>query len=144
MDLFDKLALWGRRYERQINPGSGGKRFALRDLLEFFRQKTILELTPVVGGKPGETYRPDPVRKLKISILDEGVSAFGKQAAEWYEIAATAASGDFARMKVLAYATDGVPSGELRMLVAERMPELYFREDPIFAAVSEGRGPSSN
>jgi hypothetical protein len=137
MDLFDKLALWGRRYERQTNPRTGTKRFSLRDLLENFRQKTILELTPVLDGKSGASVKSDPVRKLKISILDEGVSSLGNRPTEWYEIASTAASGDFARTRVTAYAADGSAAGELRMLVAERMPELYFREDPIFAAVSE-------
>jgi hypothetical protein len=137
MDLLDKIALWGRRYERQLNPRSGNYRFSLSDLLEAFRLNTILELTPYVDGKPGETYRPDPVRKLKISLLDEGGSALGSPDVAWYEVYRTPPSGDHARVKVYACKPDGSPSAELRMLVAQRMPELYFKEDPIFAAALE-------
>ena len=137
MDLLDKLALWGRRFERQTNPRTGTHEFSLSDLLEAFRLNTILELTPVVNGKAKETYRPDPVRKLKISLLDEGGEAIGSQDIAWYEIHRTAPSGDHARVKVLACGKDGVTHGELRMLVAQRMPDLYFKEDPIFAAALE-------
>jgi len=137
VDLFDKLALWGRRYQKLVNPRTGDTRFSLSDLLELFRRNTILELTPAVGGKPQATARPDPVRKLKVSILDQGVSALGDTATAWYEVSMTAPSGDLARARVLAYGAHG-PAGELRMLIARRDPDLYFKEDPILSALVEG------
>jgi len=137
VDLFDKVALWGRRYERQVNPRTGNTRFSLSDLLEVFRHNTILELTPVTAGKPQTTARPDPVRKLKVSILDQGVSALGDAPKAWYEVWMTAPSGDLARARVVAYGPDGAVAGSLRMLIAQRDPDLYFREDPILSALAE-------
>ena len=144
MDLFDKVALWGRRYEAQVNPRSGIHRFSLRDVLEDFQLKTIVEMTSYVDGRRGETHRPDPVRRLKISLLDEGGSVFGGSDVAWYEVQSTAPSGDLARVKIIAFSPNGSPVGELRMLLAHRMPELYFKDDPIFAAVASNaeRGPS--
>lgn len=136
MDLFDKVALWGRKYEAQINPRTGIHRYSLRDILEDFQLKTIVELTPYINGRSGETHRPDPVRRLKISLLDEGGSVFGGSDVAWYEVHSTAPSGDLARVKVKAMFPNGSLVGELRMLLAYRMPELYFKEDPIFAAVA--------
>ena len=137
MDLLDKVALWGRKYEPLRNPRSGDYKFSLRDLLEDFQLKTIVELTPVIDGKSGETYRPDPVRRLKISLLDEGGHVLGTADTAWYEISTTAPSGDYAWFKLGAKSAAGATMGELRMLVAYRMPELYFKEDPIFAKVAE-------
>jgi hypothetical protein len=142
MDLFDKVALWGRKYEAQINPRTGIHRFSARDILEDFQLKTIVELTPYVNGRSGETHRPDPVRRLKISLLDEGGAVFGGSDVAWYEVHSTAPSGDLARVKVIAMSPQGTPVGELRMLLAYRMPELYFKEDPIFAAVAGNEKPS--
>jgi hypothetical protein len=136
MDLFDKVALWGRKYEVQVNPRTGLHRFSPRDILEDFQLKTIVELTPHVNGHGGETHRPDPVRRLKISLLDEGGAVFGGSDVGWYEVHSTAPSGDLARVKVIAVSPQGTAVGELRMLLAYRMPELYFKEDPIFASVA--------
>ena len=137
MDLFDKLALWGRRYEHENNPRTGEYRFELGDLLLTFDRNTILELTPVRDGSTGDTVRPDPVRKLKISLLDEGLGTFKDHAGGWYEVYRTGPSGDLSRVRVLLFSPEGKEEGEVRMLVAQRNPDLYFREDPIFSAVEE-------
>jgi hypothetical protein len=143
MDLFDKMALWARRYEPQVNTRTGNTEFSLRDLLETFRHKTILELTPVIGGKAGATHRSDPVRKLKISLLDEGISSFGSEVVSNYDFLSTGPSGDLARVKVIGRGSNGASVGELQMLIAQRMPELYFQEDPIIAAVKESESRSN-
>ena len=140
MDVFDKLALWGRKYDQQINPRTGTSRFDLSDLLAMFDMNTILELTHSTKGKPAETFRPDPVRKLKISLLDEGISGLGGSAAEWYEVYKTGPSGDLAKVRIVAHSSNGPSDNEIRMLVAERNPELYFREDTIFSALVTGEG----
>jgi hypothetical protein len=142
VDLFDKLALWGRKYEKQTNPRTGDTRFSLGDLLEDFRRTTILELTPVRDGNRLPASRPDPVRKIKVSLLDQGLAAL-TQPASWYEVHLTSPSGDLAKARVDAYASDGKPVGELEMLVAERSPELYFAEDPVLSEIESGRSAPS-
>ena len=137
VDFFDRLALWGRKYERRLNPRTGERRFQLSDLLELFRTNTILELTPFAGGKELDTATPDPVRKLKVSLLDDGIAQIAPSSHLWYEVYVTAPSGDLARAKVQAFSSEGEHRGEVQMLIAQRMPELYFSEDPIFRALAE-------
>lgn len=140
LSFIDKLALSARKYERQLVARSGSERFSLGDLLETFDRQAILELTPVVDGKPGQTLRPDPVNKRKVSLLDDGVSALRENGAGWYEVFRTAPSGDLSRVRIVAYGGDGRPRGELRMLVGQRRVEHYFKDDPILERLRrEGR-----
>ena len=140
MDIFDKLALWARKYEQQRSPRTGELRFTLAELLQRYNLNAILELTPIVAGQPSATSRPDPVRKLKVSLLDEGVSSLGPNAGEWFEVYETAPSGDLARARIVSL-VQGRPAGELRMLIAQRNPDLYFKEDPIFGVLAaRGQG----
>jgi hypothetical protein len=137
VDFFDRLALWGRKYERRLNPRTGERRFQLSDLLELFRTNTILELTPFAGGREMATATPDPVRKLKVSLLDDGLAQIAPSNHLWYEVYVTAPSGDLARAKVQAFSAEGEHRGEIQMLIAQRMPELYFSEDPILRVLAE-------
>jgi hypothetical protein len=136
MNLLDKLALSGRRYEQTRVPRNGSTQFTLADVLEMFNFNTILELTPVVNGKTQQTMRPDAVRKLKVSLLD-GISAIHSHDDDWYEVHRTAPSGDLAHAKVVAFTRQGEKVGELQMLVSQRMPLYYFGEDPIFEAIGK-------
>ena len=140
MDLLDKVALSGRRYEQQTVPSTGSTRFTLADLLEAFGRQSILELAPVVNGKPGATLRPDPVRKLKVSLLDEGISAIHSGGGDWYEVFRTAPSGDLSKVRIVAHAADGAKTGELRMLMGQRSFAHYFREDPILDKIERQEG----
>jgi hypothetical protein len=132
MDIFDRLAFLGRRFDQQVAPRTQSTRFTLADLLEMFDRNTILELTPYAAGKPGEKARPDPVRKIKVSLLDRGVSAIHSSSDDWFEVFRTAPSGDLSKVKIVAHRPDGSKVGEIRMLVAERSIEYYYTEDPIF------------
>jgi hypothetical protein len=134
MDVFDSIALWGRRFDRQTT-ASGSTRFTLRDLLLAFDQNAIHELTPVVEGRSLPTVRPDPVRKVKVSLLDDGVSAIHSSSGEWFEVYRTAPSGDIAKARIEAFSPAGAKVGEIRMLVGRRTFDQYFAEDPIFAHI---------
>jgi hypothetical protein len=135
MDLLDRVALAGRRYEAQTVARSGSNRFTLGDLLETFNRQSILELTPVAEGKTLDSVRPDPVRKLKVSLLDDGVSAIHSDSGDWYEVLRTAPSGDISKVRIIAHSPTGAKVGELRMLVGPRRYDHYFREDPIIDTI---------
>ena len=136
MDLFDTLAFLGRKYERQVVPGTGSPRFAMTGVLQMFDHAAILELTPITKDGPLPTVRPDTVRKLKVSLLDDGLSAIHSGTDNWYEVYRTAPSGDVSRVKITAYSPDGKKQGEIRMLVGRRSFEHYFEEDPILRHIS--------
>jgi len=142
MQLIDKLALWGRRYDRQVVPRTGSHRFALSDLMEMFDRNTIYELTPVVGGKAMATIEPDPIKKLKVSLLDNGISAIHSGPDDWYEVRRMPPSGDLSRVRIIAHAADGRETGEIRMVVGRRSYAHYFEDDPGLAAIE--RHTSSN
>ncbi|HEY7268489.1 MAG TPA: hypothetical protein VH951_01560 [Dehalococcoidia bacterium] len=137
MDILDSIALWGRRYQQQSVPRTGGTRFGLADLLEMFDRSSILELSRVVDGKEQAPLKPDPVRKLKISLLDDGVSALQTGSDDWYEVYRTPPSGDLSKVRVLAHSAGGQPSGEIRMLLGRRSYEHYFEEDPILEQIRQ-------
>src|SRR5207247_3155075 len=104
LDLLDTLAFWGRKYEKQRVPRTGSTRFSLSDILETFDRNAIFELTPVTNGKPGQTLKPDPVRKMKVSLLDNGISAIHSSSDDWFEVLRTAPSGDLSRVRIVAHA----------------------------------------
>ncbi len=137
IDFVDKLAFFGRRYERQVSRRSGNTRFGLSDVLELFDRNTILELTPVVGGEPMETVVPDAERKIKVSLLDKGISAIHSDAGDWFEVLRTAPSGDLTKVRIVAYSANNKRAGEITMLVSQRMPAFYFAEDPILQHLAE-------
>ena len=95
----------------------------------------VVQLTPYVGDKPGETVRPDSVRKVKVSLLDNGVSAIHSDRRDWFEVLRTAPSGDMSWVRILAHAPDGSRIGEIKMLIGGRNYDHYFREDPIISAI---------
>ncbi|MPZ48971.1 MAG: hypothetical protein GEU75_06625 [Dehalococcoidia bacterium] len=140
MDLFDKLAFLGRKYEQQTVPYTTRTRFAMDEILRLFDQVAILELTPYAGNKEGETLRPDPVRKIKVSLLDNGFSALHSDVSDWFEVYRTAPSGDLSKVKIVVYDPSNVRLGEIRMLVGRRTYEHYFEEDPIFEAIARRDG----
>ncbi|HXH21918.1 MAG TPA: hypothetical protein VNN10_07795, partial [Dehalococcoidia bacterium] len=109
----------------------------LHDLLMFFDRHAILELTPVVEGKALPRIRPEAVRKVKVSLLDDGISAIQGTGAAAYEVYRTAPSGDLAKVRIVALAADGEKRGEIRMLVGRRTYDQYFTEDPIFRHIEE-------
>ena len=133
MSALDMLALWGRRYEQQHKPGSGSTRFGLSDVMEMFDRNLILELTTVAGSKEGQTVRPDSVRKIKVSLLDDGISAIHAGGDGWYEVFRTAPTGDTSKVRIVAHGPQGEKLGEVRMLVGRRTYDHYFAEDPIFS-----------
>jgi hypothetical protein len=135
MEIFDRLALWGRKYHRQTAGPSGRARFNLWDVLSAFDRNAILELTPYIGGRRGTTLRPDTKRKVKVSLLDDGISALSLHPDSWFEVYKTAPSGDVARARIVAYGPNDEPLGELRLLIGARSYEQYFQEDPIFDAL---------
>ena len=136
MDLLDKLALSGRRYEPRVSPVTGSAQLHLPEVLMMYNGKAIMESTTVANGKPSKTARPDPERKLKVSLLD-GLSEIHVPAGGWYEIYETAPSGDLTKVRIVAKGSDGATAGELRMLVGRRTLDHYFLEDPILQSLQE-------
>ena len=139
MDLFDKLALEARRFDPVTSP-SGSRTFTLHELLETFGRNAILEMTTITASGQRTTVRPDSVRKLKVSLLDDGISAIHSSNEDRYEVSRTAPSGDLSKVRIVATAPDGSRIGELRMLMGRRTFEHYFEEDPILAAIRERQG----
>jgi hypothetical protein len=136
MDVFDKLALSSRRYEPLTAPRTGSRSFTLADVLEVVGHNAIHELTAIPATGPKRTLRPDPVRKIKVSLLDDGIVAIHSSIRDEYEVFRTAPSGDFSKVKIVASTHDGIKIGEVRMLMGRRTFEHYFEEDPIFEALS--------
>ena len=137
MDLFDTLAFLGRRYEPQKAPRSGSRRFTLVDVLEMFDRKALLELTLNAAGRPVRTVYPDPEKKLKVSLLDDGLSEVRSGPEDWFEVLQTAPSGDLSKAKIVVHSPDGASIGEIRLLISQRTYEHYFQEDPLFLTLSE-------
>ena len=135
MDVFDVLALWGRKYEQVLVAGSRTKSFSLSALLEMFSRNAIMELTPYVGNSPRDTVRFDKARKVKVSLLDNGISVIHSGSEDTYEVYRTAPSGELSKVKIIAYSPDGSKTGELRMVVGQRSYEHYFEGDPILEAL---------
>ena len=137
MDLFDKLALENRRFERMIAPRSGSATFTLGDVLETVGRNAIHELTVVPANGPKKTLKPDSVRKIKLSLLDDGIVAIHSSVKDQYQVFQTAPSGDYSRVKIVASSPDGTKVGEVHLLLGRRTFEHYFEEDPIFKAVRD-------
>jgi hypothetical protein len=137
MDIFDKLAFWGRRYEPVTVPGTGSRRFSMGDVLQMFSRSAIFDLTPYGSNGAGATVRPDLVRRIKVSLLDDGFTAIHSDNADWYEVYRTAPSGDLSKVRVVAHSPAGEKVGELRLTVGRRTYEHYFQDDPIFEVIGK-------
>lgn len=137
MNIFDSLALWGRKYKRQVAPSSGSPRFTLADVMEMFDRTAIYELTPVAGRRALPTVRPESDRKLKVSLLDDGISAIHSGSEDWYEVSRTAPSGELSKVRIVAHSSSGETLGEIRMLAGRRTYDQYFAEDPLLAHLEE-------
>ena len=135
MDLFDKLALSNRRYEQLTSPRTGSKTFSLDDVVEVVGRNAILELTAMPATGSPKTVRPDAVRKMKVSLLDDGIVAIHSSPRDEYAVYRTAPTGDLSKVKIVASTHDGIRIGEVRMLIGRRTFEHYFEEDPIFEAL---------
>jgi hypothetical protein len=142
MDLFDRLALQARRYEQQSVPATGSRIFRLGDILEAFGRNAIFELTAMPGSGETKTVRPDSVRKLKVSLLDDGITAIHSSNYDHYEVYRTAPSGDLSKVRIVAFDPNGNKVGELRMLIGRRSYDHYFREDPIIETIRQRGEPS--
>ena len=136
MDLFDKLAFAGRRYDRQTVPNTTRTRYSMAEVLRRFDHVAIMELTPYAKGKKGETFKPDRIRKIKVSLLDNGLAALHSDASDWFEVYQTTPSGDLSKVRVVVYDPSNVRLGEIRMVVGRRSFEQYFEHDPIFEAIA--------
>ncbi len=131
MNLLDSISLWGRRLQPQVSRGTGDRRFRLVDVLQLFDSQLILELTPVVSGRRLPTVRPDSQNKVKVSLLDNGISAIHADAHDWYEVFKSPPSGDLSRVRIVARGGDGGRRGEIRMVLGPRTYEHYFEQDPL-------------
>jgi hypothetical protein len=137
MDLLDRLALAGRRYTSRSSPRSGSNKLDLADVLVMFDGKAIHELSTYADGKPTRTVKPDEDRKLKVSLLDDGMSVLHAEPGGWYEVYETAPSGDLSKVKIQARSSDNRVTGELRMLIGRRTLAHYFEEDPILLEIEK-------
>lgn len=139
MEFLHAIALWGRKYDPQVSPRTGSLSFTLNDILEMFNWNQILELTPITDGKAGATVRPDVVKKMKVSLLDSGISAIHSSDTDWYQLYRTPPSGDLSRVRIVAHAPTGAVLGEVRMVVGQRDYSHYFSEDPILGHIRDAQ-----
>jgi hypothetical protein len=140
VDLFDRLALEARKYDQLTVPSSGSRTFSLSDVLEMLGQNAILEMTALPASAPKKTLRPDAVRKIKVSLLDDGIVAIHSGSTDQYEVFRTPPSGDLSKVKIVASAPNGSRIGEIRLLMGRRSFEHYFEEDPIFDELRRREG----
>jgi hypothetical protein len=131
MDLFDKLALDSRHFERMVAPRSSSATFTLGDVLETVGRSAIHEMTIVPASGSKQTLKPDASRRIRLSLLDDGITAIHSSVKDQYQVFQTAPSGDFSRVKVVAFAPDGSKVGEVQMLLGRRVFANVADEDPI-------------
>ena len=136
MNLFDKLALQGRRYTLRRSPAAGEYRLSLLEVLQMFNARAILELSTYLDGKHHRTVKPDADKKLKISLLDE-LSDMNTDRLGWYEVYETAPTGDLTKAKVIGHSSDNSIIGETRMLLGRRTLSHYFLDDPLLQSADE-------
>jgi hypothetical protein len=141
MDLLDRLTLAGRRHERRRSPVSGSERLNLSEVLMVYDHKAILEASILGHGNQARHVKPDPERKLKLSLLDM-ISELQPEADSWYEVFETAPTGDLSKVRIMTHSEAGEFKGELRMLMGRRSLDNYFAEDPVFDSIKQSTEPS--
>ena len=124
MDLLDRLALAGRRYERRQSAVTGSDRLSLEEVLRVFKDKTILELESLPEGQ--DVNRLTHATGRPLSIID-GIAAISGPGVEGYEVLQTPPSGDYSRVRITARPS----GGELSCLIGRRVPEHSHSEDPL-------------
>ena len=140
MDLFDRLALAGRRYVRRLSAVSGSPRLDLDEVLRLYDRKAILDVTIRPNGQQPQHMKPDSERKLKLSLLDM-LSELHPEEGSWYEIFETAPTGDNSKVRILVSGESG-PKGEVQMLMGRRTLDNYFAEDPVLESIRQATGPT--
>jgi hypothetical protein len=132
MDIFDKAALAGRRYEQRRTHRTGARRFELRDLLETYAGEAILQMRATGKTRRAETTHPDSERKLKLSLLDS-ISDLGLPTDAWFQVSQTAPTGDLSKVRITAHDRGSNELGTIEMLLGRRSYDYYFHEDPLLA-----------
>lgn len=130
MDILDRLAIMGRRYERRRSLHSGSQELDLSEVLLMYNRKSIFERVTLPHDGEPTTSRQDTTKKLNLSLLD-AISEIYVDDGGWYEVFETPPSGDTSKVRIVAYSPEGRPHGELRMVVGRRTRDHYFSEDPI-------------
>jgi hypothetical protein len=136
MDLSDRLALAGRRYGRRRSIVSGSQRLNLSEVLRVYDHKAILDVAVLHHGKQTRHMKPDPEKKLKLSLLDM-VSELQPEEDTWYEVFETAPTGELSKVRIVACSGQGESNGELLLLLGRRTLDNYFVEDPLFESVRQ-------
>ena len=141
MDLLDRLTLTSRRHERRHSLVSGSERLNLSEVLMVYDHKAILQASILGEDKQAQHVKPDPERKLKLSLLDL-ISELQPEADSWYEVFETAPTGDLSKVRIVTHSEAGEFKGELRMLMGRRSLDNYFAEDPVFESIRRSTKPS--
>ena len=128
MDLLDRLALFGRRYQPRRSAVSGSTRLTLEEVLRIFHGKTILDIETRPSGEGARRALHEAGRP--VSLLD-AIAAIDAGRAEWYEVHQTAPTGDYARARIVSRPS----GGELTMLVGRRQPEHASADDPVLKSL---------
>ena len=136
MDLLDKLALAGRRYQRRRSAAEGKSTLELAEVLSIYDRKAILEAVVRQPGEPPQELKPDPDKKIKLSMLDL-ISELHPQEGSSYEVFETAPTGDLLKARIVVSG-----QGEVQMLIGRRTMDTYFEEDPVLDSIRESSGSS--
>lgn len=135
MDLFDRLALFSRRYQVRRSAIDGLPTLHLQELLRVFHGKTILEMEVRPYGK--EPHRLVHQLRRPVSLID-GIAEVGGDGGTSYEVLETAPSGDYAKVRI----TTQPGGGQLAMLVGRRTPDHAPSEDALLDEL-KSRGAQS-
>lgn len=125
MDLFDRLALIGRKYQPRHSAITGGTELRLDEVLRVFHGKTILEMEVRPAGKDPRRYMHE--RGRPVSLVD-GISEISTGNGADYHVHETAPSGDFVKVRIQAQPA----GGQLSMLVGRRTTDHVPAEDALF------------
>jgi hypothetical protein len=124
VDLFDRLALANRKYERRRSVMTGKPELLLDEVLRHFHGKTILDLDVRPQGR--EPSRLSHERGRPISLID-AIAEIGGSNGNWYEVMETPPSGDYMKVRITAQPS----GGQLSMLLGRRVPEHSPTEDAL-------------
>jgi hypothetical protein len=101
-----------------------------------YDHKAILDVAVLHPGKQARHMKPDPEKKLKLSLLDM-ISELQQEGNSQYEVFETAPTGDLSKVRIVAWQEAGESKGEIRMLMGRRTLDNYFAEDPVFESVRQ-------
>src|SRR3989338_3741403 len=111
MDLFDRVALWGRSFHMVTNPKSKNGEFALNDVLDLFSGYEIVKISPKYLGIPLSEICQHELNSDPLIDSIERINHIGPVTInnDSFNVTFTAPSGDYAKAVVYSFDSKGNP-----------------------------------